>query len=88
MRMRNGIAAIVPLFMGIVLLFMVITFMGGGTDTLFAVNKVENLQRLQAKLLIPALKKKNDSQQNGKSADVAEKESSDDINIIMSQNGY
>jgi len=56
--MRNGVAAIIPLFFAIVMLFAFIAFMGGAGDSLHTVNNVERLQHLQTKLLLPALKKK------------------------------
>jgi len=56
--MRNASAAMVPLFLAIMLLFWFIMFMGGASDTLRGVNNVENLRHLQTKLLLPALKEK------------------------------
>lgn len=58
--MRKGSAAIVPLFIGIMLLFWAIMFLGSGGDTLHSVNKVENLNHLQTKLLHSALKKRDE----------------------------
>jgi len=54
--MRNGSVAIVPLFMGIMILFWVIAFMGGASDTLFQVNNLERIKHIQEKMLIPAAK--------------------------------
>jgi hypothetical protein len=54
--MRNGSVAIVPLFLGIMILFWVIAFMGGASDTLFQVNNVERIKHIQQKMLIPAAK--------------------------------
>ena len=54
--MRKGSAAIVPLFIAIMLLFWFIAFMGGANDTLHSVNNVTNLQQLQKKLLVSAMK--------------------------------
>lgn len=54
--MRNGIAAIVPLFFAIVMLFGFIAFMGGSSDTLRSVSNVKHLQHLQTKLFQPAIK--------------------------------
>ena len=56
MKMRRGSAAIVPLFLAVMILFWFIAFMGNANDTLHDVNNVENLQHLQKKLLIPAMK--------------------------------
>jgi len=58
--MRNAAAAIVPLFLAIMLLFWFIMFMGGSSDTLRAVSNVENLSHLQTKLLLPAEKFRNE----------------------------
>ncbi len=56
MKMRRGSAAIVPLFLAVMLLFWFIAFMGNANDTLHDVNNVENLLHLQKTLLIPAMK--------------------------------
>ena len=56
--MRNGSVAIVPLFLGIMLLFWFMAIMGGGNDTLHSINNIENLQHLQKKLLVSAMKKR------------------------------
>ena len=52
--MRNGSAAIVPLFIGIMLLFWAIMFLGSGDDDLHAVTSATHLKRLQQKMIIPA----------------------------------
>lgn len=54
--MRNGSAAIVPLFLAIMALFWFIWFLGGATDTLHDVNEVEDLSHLQERLLLSAAK--------------------------------
>lgn len=54
--MRNGSVAIVPLLLSIMTLFWFIWFLGGGSDTLHRVNEVENLQNLQERLLVAAVK--------------------------------
>lgn len=54
--MRNASVAIVPLFLAVLLLFWFIAFMGGASDTLHSVNNVENLQHLQKKLLVSAMR--------------------------------
>lgn len=54
--MRRGSVAIVPLIFSIMLFFWFIWFMGGENDTLFQINKVENLQHVQEQLAISALK--------------------------------
>lgn len=62
--MRNGSAAIVPLFLSIMTLFWFIWFLGGGSDTLHRVNEVENLQNLQERLLLPAVRFRNEFERN------------------------
>ena len=82
--MRNGIVAIVPLFLGVVILFFVILFIGGSGDTLFQVNNVTKVNHLQSKMLIPAakyadvLEKAGDTNVSGKVDEYIEK--------IMKQN--
>ena len=86
--MRNGIVAIVPLFFGIVMLFGFIIFMGGASDTLFTVSKVEHLQHLQTKLLLPAMKKKYEEEREaGKSPEAASASANDYIKDMMRKKG-
>lgn len=86
--MRNGVAAIVPLFFAIVALFMFIMFMGGASDTQKAVSSVENLQHLQTKLLLPALKKKyTEERQNGLFPTAASVSAENYVKTIMQKNG-
>lgn len=56
--MRRGSAAIVPLFLAIVLLFWFIWFFGNANDNLHKVNQIENLHHLQDRLLLAAIKKR------------------------------
>ncbi|ADN09888.1 hypothetical protein [Sulfurimonas autotrophica] len=58
--MRNGSAAIVPLLLAIMLLFWFIWFMGGENDNLHKVNQLENLHHTQERLVIAALRKKQE----------------------------
>ncbi len=58
--MRRGSAALVPLFLAIMLLFWFIWFMGGESDNLHKVNQLENLQHTQERLIIAACKKKQE----------------------------
>ena len=58
--MRNGAVAIFPLLLAISLLFWFIWFLGGASDTLHEVTNVENLQHTQERLVIAALKKKQE----------------------------
>ena len=86
--MRNGSAAIVPLFIGIMLLFWAIMFLGSGGDTLHSVNKIESLQHLQTKLLVPALKKKYEEEiEKGSSPTAASAMANNYIKTIMKKNG-
>ncbi len=56
--MRRGSAAIVPLFLAIVLLFWFIWFLGNANDNLHKVNQIENLQHTQERLLQAAMQKR------------------------------
>ncbi len=56
--MRKASAAIGPLFLAIISLFWFIWFMGGANDNLHRVNEVENLQHLQERLLVAAVKRR------------------------------
>jgi len=58
--MRNGSAAIVPLFLAVMLLFWFIMFMGGSSDTLHKVTNLTHLQNLQDKILQGAIDKRYD----------------------------
>jgi hypothetical protein len=58
--MRNGAVAIFPLLLAVSLLFWFIWFLGGASDTLHEVTNVENLQHTQERLIIAALKKKQE----------------------------
>lgn len=54
--MRNGSAALIPLFIAVMSLFWFIMFMGSSDDDLHTINNVSNLQKLQEKLLISSVK--------------------------------
>lgn len=56
--MRRGSVAIVPLMLAIFALFWFILFMGGENDNLHNINQVENLQHLQERLLLSAIKRR------------------------------
>jgi hypothetical protein len=56
--MRKGSVAIVPLMLGIFALFWFILFMGGENDNLHNINQIENLQHLQERLLLAAVKRR------------------------------
>lgn len=86
--MRKGSAAIVPLFIGIMLLFWAIMFLGSGGDTLHSVNKVENLSHLQTKLLVPAVKKYYVERYEKNKTDAKANETANSyIKTIMQKNG-
>lgn len=53
--MRRGSVAIVPLIFSIMLFFWFIWFMGGENDSLFQINKIENLQHIQEEIAVAAL---------------------------------
>lgn len=84
--MRKGSAAIVPLFIGIMLLFWAIMFLGSGSDTLHSINKVENLSHLQTKLLLPALKHYDEQRKAGKSKIAASSSANAYVNEMMKLN--
>lgn len=56
--MRRASVAIVPLIFAVFMLFWFIMFMGGENDNLHNINQVENLQHLQERLALPAMKKR------------------------------
>ncbi len=56
--MRNGSAALVPLFIGIMLLFWALIFMGGAADNLVKVNKTLRHQDIEENLLSAAMQEK------------------------------
>lgn len=58
--MRRGSVAIVPLILAIFALFWFILFMGGENDNLHNINQVQNLQHLQERLLVAAIKRRFD----------------------------
>jgi hypothetical protein len=56
--MRNGSAVIVPLFLGIMILFWFIYFMGGANDNLHKVTKMEHVKHVEERLLKAAIAKR------------------------------
>ncbi|QOP42212.1 hypothetical protein [Sulfurimonas marina] len=54
--MRNASAALVPLLIAVMAIFWFIAFMGGANENLHDVNDATNLQHLQEKLLISAVR--------------------------------
>lgn len=54
--MRKGSAALVPLLIAVMTLFWFIMFIGSGDDDLHTINNVTNLQKVQEKLLVSAVK--------------------------------
>jgi uncharacterized membrane protein affecting hemolysin expression len=67
--MRRGSAALVPLLLAIMLLFWFIWFMGGESDNLHKVNQLENLHHTQERLVIAALRKKQELRDANNSMD-------------------
>lgn len=53
--MRNGVAAIVPLFFAITLLFMFIMFMGGAIQNLEHVSNLEHVKNVQKRIVVGAM---------------------------------
>jgi hypothetical protein len=92
--MRNGSAALFPLLLAIMAMFWFIWIMGGSTDTLHRVNKVEDLQHLQERLLPAAMQKYIDEVQksgpDGETMDTkrdrARQKAHDEIQNIMQRN--
>ena len=93
--MRKGSAALVPLFIAIMLLFWFITFMGGESDNLHKTSNLVNLNNLQDKLLISAMNKRYDlatneqdlySEMDEKKKKALDKKISDTIHTIMQKN--
>lgn len=60
--MRKGSVAMVPLFIAIMMIFWFMMIMGNENDQLHKINKIENLQKTQERLLYAALKRKYDLQ--------------------------
>ena len=56
--MRNGSAALVPLFIGIMLLFWAIMFLGGAADNLVKVKNTLYHQDIEERLLSAAIQEK------------------------------
>lgn len=56
--MRRGSVAIVPLILAIFALFWFILFMGGENDNLHKISNLQNLQHLQERLLLAAMKRR------------------------------
>lgn len=87
--MRRGSVAIVPLMLAIFVLFWFILFMGGENDNLHSINKIENLQHLQERLLVSAIKRRYELAQADPSLSAVELNSAVDAyihNIMKSNN--
>lgn len=56
--MRRGSVAIVPLLMALMLFFWFIWFLGRENDSLFQINKIQNVQHIQEELVIPAMQQR------------------------------
>ena len=67
--MRKGSAAIVPLFLAIMILFWFIAFMGGVNDNQEHLNSLVNVKNVEQRLVTAAMMKKIDKmEENTKSA--------------------
>jgi len=53
--MRNGVAAIVPLFFSIVILFSFIMFMGGASESLQHVSELEHVKNVEKRIVTAAM---------------------------------
>lgn len=93
--MRNGIAAIVPLFLAIMLLFWVIWFLGGESDNLHKTTNLTHLHKVQDKLLEAAIYRRYELIENnrdlyeetsGVKRDALDKKLSDDNHEMMKMN--
>jgi hypothetical protein len=81
--MRKGSVSIVPLMIAIFMMFWFIMFLGTENDQLHKVNKVENLQRLQERLLYASLKRKYELQKA--SPEKTEAEIDEQVNLYIEQ---
>lgn len=93
--MRNGVAAIVPLFLAIMMLFWVIWFLGGESDNLHKTTNLTSLHKLQDKLLEAAIHRRYElltrnkdmySETPGAQKDALDKKISDDGHTMMQKN--
>lgn len=55
---RQGSVAIVPLIIGLMVFFWFIWFLGGESDLLHEINKVEHLEHIQEELIYSALQER------------------------------
>lgn len=87
--MRRASVAFVPLMLGIFILFWFIWFMGGENDNLHRINEVENLQHLQERLLLAAVKHRYDVSRENPNFTEAELDAAVNIYIqnMMKLNG-
>jgi len=53
--MRNGSAAIVPLFFAIVILFGFIMFMGGASENLQHISELEHIKNVEKRIVTAAM---------------------------------
>jgi preprotein translocase subunit YajC len=71
--MRKGSVAIVPLLIAVMMIFWFMMIMGNENDQLHTINKIENLQRTQDRLLYSALKRRYELERNAnESVDINE----------------
>jgi hypothetical protein len=93
--MRNASAAIVPLFLAIMLLFWLIWFLGGESDNLHKTTQLTSLHKIQDKLLEAAIVRRYElsaknkelySEKAGAKKDALDTKISNDNHIMMQKN--
>lgn len=86
--MRRGSAAIVPLFLAIMILFWFMMFLGGASDTQKVVNDVGNLSHLHDRLIYAVAKRYYDlkAQNPTWSDERLETEANEYVRLIMKKN--
>lgn len=93
--MRNASAAIVPLFLAIMLLFWFIWFLGGESDNLHKTTELTHVHKLQDKLLEAAIIRRYElatknkelySEVSGAKKDALDAKISNDNHLMMQKN--
>jgi len=92
---RRASAAIVPLFLAIMLLFWFIWFLGGESDHLYNTSELTNLHKVQDKLLEAAMIRRYEfathnkelySEEPGAKKEALDAKISDDNHLMMQRN--
>ncbi len=81
--MRKGSVAIVPLLIAVLMFFWFMITLGTENDQLHKINNVENLQRIQERLLYAAMKKKYELQKEYPQKN--EEEINEEVNSYITQ---